>query len=316
MDYVHIETRLVNGKRKYYLAHSYRADSRVLKARVFLGTDLGEEEVAKRAEKAEARLQEKVQSAKRISDPYRTVLSPRELKEITLLTAKVRVKLTHLSETDWKNFTETFTYDTNAIEGSTVSKKEVRQVLSDRQWPEKSKEEISETIGVAEAVEHIRTTGDPISLGLILELHRMVFKNSKPFAGETRQRNGFEVSVIDSQGKVIHRGAPASQVDSRLRRLVRWYRGNRDRYPAFVLAAVVHNQFETIHPFQDGNGRVGRLLLINILIKHGLPPLNIELKNRKEYYEALREYQTTGNLRPTLDLMLKEYRGLRSALKR
>ena len=67
----------------------------------------------------------------------------------------------------------------------------------------------------------------------------------------------------------------------------------------------MHNQFETIHPFQDGNGRVGRLLLINVMIKHGLPPLNIELENRKEYYEALVEYRTSGDLHPTLDLMLK-----------
>jgi Fic family protein len=78
---------------------------------------------------------------------------------------------------------------------------------------------------------------------------------------------------------------------------------------------VVHNQFETIHPFQDGNGRVGRLLLINILIKHGLPPLNIELKNRVEYYEAIGAYQAEGNIRPTLKLMLKEYRRLKAALR-
>ena len=60
----------------------------------------------------------------------------------------------------------------------------------------------------------------------------------------------------------------------------------------------------------------GRLLLINALIKHGLPPLNVELKNRKQYYEALREYQTNGNLRPMLDLMLEEHRRLKAALKR
>jgi len=49
-------------------------------------------------------------------------------------------------------------------------------------------------------------------------------------------------------------------------------------------------------------------LLINILLKHKLPPLNIELENRKEYYDALGAYQTTGNIRPTLELMLKEHR--------
>jgi Fic family protein len=306
----------VNGRRKYYLAHSYRVNSKVRKVSVFLGTDLSQVEVARLAKAARVRLEAKVQSAKRIGDPYRTVLSAREIKEITLMTTKVKVKLTHLSEEDWKNFTEEFTFDTNAIEGSTVSKKEVRQVLADRQWPSKSKEEISETLGVAEAVRYIRKTRGAISLELIRELHRIVFKNSKPFAGETRQKSGVEVSVVDSQGKVVHQGAPAKQVDALLRRLARWHNDNAKEYPPFVLAAVVHNQFETIHPFQDGNGRVGRLLLINVLIKHGLPPLDVELENRKEYYEALREYQTNGNLRPTLDLMLKEYRRLKAALKR
>ncbi len=57
------------------------------------------------------------------------------------------------------------------------------------------------------------------------------------------------------------------------------------------LAAVVHNQFEMIHPFQDGNGRVGRILLNNILLKNGLPPLNIELRNRREYYSALQAHE-------------------------
>lgn len=313
---MHIEKRLVGRKRKYYLAHSYRSNSKTMKVRVFLGTDLKEQEVRRLAEKARVRLEEKMRSAKKIGDPYRTVLSPRELNEITLLTTKVKMRLAHLSEENWSNFTEEFTYDTNAIEGSTVSRKEVRQVLSDSQWPEKSTEEISETLGVAEAVKYIRRTPVQLSFDLIVELHRMVFKNSKEFAGETRRRSGVEVSVVDSSGRVIHRGAPASQVDSQLRRLVSWYKANRERYPPFVLAAVVHNQFETIHPFQDGNGRVGRLLLINVLIKHGLPPLNIELKNRREYYESLGAYQREGNIRPMLSLMLKEYRRLRTTLRR
>ncbi len=140
---MHVEKRLVGGKRKYYLAHSYRSNSKIMKARVFLGTDLDQTEVERLAEKARARLEDKIRSAKRIGDPYRTVLSSQEMNEITLLTTKVKMKLAHLSEDNWVNFTEEFTYDTNAIEGSTVSKKEVRQVLADGQWPEKSNEEIS-----------------------------------------------------------------------------------------------------------------------------------------------------------------------------
>ena len=77
------------------------------------------------------------------------------------------------------------------------------------------------------------------------------------------------------------------------------------------MAAVVHNQFENVHPFQDGNGRVGRLILNNILLKHGMPPVNIELKNRQEYYSALQAYEKEGNLRPTIELILKEYKKLK-----
>ncbi|MHB1867433.1 MAG: Fic family protein [Nitrososphaerales archaeon] len=306
----------MKGRKKYYLASSLRAGTKVVKVRVFLGTDLGSEEIKRLAEKKRSELENKVRLAKSIGDPYRTVLSPKEMQEITLFTTRIKVKLAHLSEADWKSFTEEFTYHTNAIEGSTVSRREVKQVLGNDQWPKKSKEEIAETLGVAEAVKYLRSTKDALSLDLIRELHRIVFKNSKLFAGETRQRSGVDVSVVDGLGRVIHSGVPASQVDAMLKRLVRWYHNNSDRYPPFILAAVVHNQFETIHPFQDGNGRVGRLLLINILIKRRLPPLNIELENRNEYYESLMEYQTTGNIRPILDLMLKEYRRLRTALKR
>lgn len=313
---MYIEVQVVNGRKKYYLAASYRLGPRIAKARVFLGTDLRIDDIERRSRDAQRDLENKVKSAKSIGDPYRTVLSPEEMEEIVLFTTKVRMKLAHFSEDDWENFTEEFTYHTNAIEGSRVSKQEVKQILGDRQWPERSKEEISETLGVAEAVRHLRLSKDPLSMELIRELHRIVFKNSKPFAGETRRKSGLEVSVVDSAGGVIHRGAPASQVDTMLKRLAAWYRKNRDKYPPLVLAAVVHNQFETIHPFEDGNGRVGRLLLMNILLKHGLPPLNIEIENRREYYEALREYQTAGNLRPTLDLLLKEYRRLGASLRR
>lgn len=307
---------MVNGKKKYYLAASFRLGPRVEKVRVFLGTNIGRDEIEKRSRDARAELENKIRAAKSIGDPYRTVLSADEMKEVAMLTTRVRIRLAHFSEDDWKNFTEEFTYHTNAIEGSRVSKQEVKQILGDRRWPERSKEEISETLGVAKAVRFLRKSKDAISVELVRELHMMVFKNSKSFAGETRRKSGVEVSVVDSTGRVIHQGAPASQVDTMLKRLAAWYRENRNMYPPLVLAAVVHNQFETIHPFEDGNGRVGRLLLVNVLLKHGLPPLNIEIENRTEYYEALREYQTTGNLRPTLDLLMKEYRRLRATLKR
>jgi Fic family protein len=101
-----------------------------------------------------------------------------------------------------------------------------------------------------------------------------------------------------------------------LKELIDWYNKNKKEYSPLILATVVHNQFENIHPFQDGNGRVGRLVLNNILLKHDLPPVNIELRNRREYYGALQEYERNRNIRPTIELVLKEYKSLKRLLKR
>lgn len=312
---VFIEKRLNKGRTLYYLAHSYRKDGKIRKIRIYLGADLAQTALQRKKNEAEGKIRTQLQISKFIHDPYRTALSPSELNELRTIEAKGRVMLLHLGEDDWRRFTEAFTYDTNAIEGSSVTGNEVENILEKNKWPEKPKEEISETYGVAEAVAYLRKTKEHISIGLIKELHRIIFKNSKPFAGNLRRR-GKEVAVVDASGNVVHRGAPSTQVASLLKELVGWYGKNRRKYPPLVLAAVVHNQFENIHPFEDGNGRVGRLLLINILLKHNLPPLNIELKNRKEYYAALRSYENAQNIRPMLELMLKEYRRLKTSLKK
>ncbi|MBI5871806.1 Fic family protein [archaeon] len=150
-------------------------------------------------------------------------------------------------------------------------------------------------------------------MGLIKKIHKIVFKNSKPFAGKLRKK-GEEVVVMDSKRNIIHEGAPQARINHLLHELVEWYKSNINQYPGLILVAVVHNQFENIHPFRDGNGRVGRILLNNILIKHGLPPINIDLKNRIEYYSSLQAYEKNHDLKPTINLYMKEYNRLSKKL--
>jgi Fic family protein len=304
---MYIEKRRVKGITYCYLAHSYRKFGKIKKVRVYLGKDLAESEAAKRLPDARSEIEARIAKLEEVKDPYVSVLTSSELAELESLEPSGKIKLSHLSEDDWLKFTETFAYNTNAIEGSTIGQKEAIGIIGKGKWPDKPKSEISETIGVSNAVKHLRNTKQHLSIPLIKELHRLVFMNSKHFAGAFR-KDGEEVAVIDAAGNVIHRGAPSRRVISLLRQLIRWYNENRARYPTLILAAVVHNRFEGIHPFLDGNGRIGRLLIVNILIKHGLPPINIELMNRKEYYDTLRQYEIDGNIRPTLDFFLKEYR--------
>ncbi len=304
---MHVETRKAGKGRKYYLAHSFRQNGKVLKVRHYLGANLVGSDIDVLRPEAEAAIRVRVAANRAIRDPFRTAISPAELRQLDGLEPGRKIRVLHLSEADWSRFTEDFVYDTNAIEGSTVSRNDVAGILAKDRWPaDKSRWEISETYGLADAISYIRGIRTHISSGLIRKLHWLVFRNSKEFAGDFRP-TGVEVAVVDAKGDVVHRGAPSNQINALLNELVAWYVKNRKRFPPIVLAVVVHNQFETIHPFQDGNGRVGRLLLNNILIKNGMPPVNIEMKNRRLYYGALGEYQRNGNIRPSIELTLREY---------
>lgn len=313
---MHIEIRKAGSVKKYYLAYSFRIGSNVRKIRHYLGSDLNKKQLEEARKKAENILKEKIEAYKKIRDPFKTAISPAELEQLKTLEAKGGIKVLHLTEEDWKFFTERFTYDTNAIEGSSVTLAEVSDIIEKDKWPkERTKWEISETYGLAEAVKYIRKAKTHLSLNFIKKLHEIIFKNSKHFAGKFRSK-GEEVVVADRFGNVVHRGAPSTLAIKLLKELVGWYNRNRKKYPAIALAVVVHNHFEMIHPFRDGNGRVGRLLLNNILLKHNLPPVNIELKNRKEYYYALQEYQNNSNIRPSVELVLKEYKSLKKIIKK
>lgn len=311
---MYVEKRKSKGKIKYYLAHSFREGDKINKIRKLIGSDLTKEVLEERRVKIEKLILEEIEKYKVINDPIQTELTKEEIEFVERLEKEANLRVIHLSEQDWETFSKLFTYNTNAIEGSELNSKEVKGILDKDVWPkEKTKEDVAEAYGVDEAIKFIRQTKDHLSLSLIREIHRVVFKNSKGFAGEFR-KPGEEVVVMGRNG-IVHEGAPQSRVVSLLNELVKWYENNKHKYPALILAAVAHNQFENIHPFRDGNGRVGRLLLNNILIKNGLPPVNIELKDRLEYYNTLQEYEKNKNIKPTIEFLIKEYKKTKKEIK-
>ena len=94
-----------------------------------------------------------------------------------------------------------------------------------------------------------------------------------------------------------------------MKSLLLWYSRNKSTIHPLVLAAYIHGIFEMIHPFVDGNGRVGRLLINFILHKHNYLMLNIPNTKKLQYYEALQKMQEKGDVRAlTIFLieMLKE----------
>ncbi len=312
---MYIETRIIRKKKKYYLVHSCRENNQVKKIRRYLGVNLTEKQIKKLLPSAEAGIKQQIALRKTNYDPLKTIISDHDLKELEALISPEDIFIEHLNKKQWELFTSLFTYDTNAIEGSTLTFKEVKDILAKNKWPEnKAKEDIAEAYGVKEAIIFIKNTDEHISLEIIKNIHSIIFKNSKLFAGKFREK-GIEVGVTDSYGNIVHRGALSTQVVSLLKELIKWYNKYKQKYHPIILAAVVHNQFENIHPFQDGNGRVGRVLMNNILLKYKLPALNITLNHRQEYYQTLQAYQRFGDLRPTLKFMMKEYRELKRRLR-
>ena len=293
-----VEKRKNGSNVKYYLVYSYREKDKVRKLRKYLGQNLSKQELEEAGNRAKKHILELLEGLN--TEVFLFTLTKNQINKLNKYDDKI--KIFHFDIKEWQRFTEEFVYNTNAIEGSTIRRDEVPEILHKQKA---SDEEELETKGVAKAVEYIRSTKDDFSIGLIKNLHEICFKGSKNFAGQLRN---VEVVIRSSKGEILHQGIPASQLRMALKDTISWYKENKIKFKPLVLAAIIHNQFEYIHPFQDGNGRVGRLLLNFILLKNRYPPINIALEDRQEYYMTLQEYQKNQNLKPTIEFLVKQYK--------
>lgn len=294
-----VEKRKSGKNTKYYLVHSFRDENnKVIKIRRFLGSNLSEKELEKLTKRAKEIITEQVEELK--TSVFDFSLTDKQIQSLNKYSKKIEI--IHLSEKQWKQFTEEFIYNTNAIEGSDVLEEEVPIILKKKEV--KTEDEI-ETKGVEKSIKFIKMTKQDLSITLILKLHKLCFERSKSYAGKLRN---VEVIIRGRDGTIIHQGTPSNLVRSELEKMINWYKKNKNKFEPLVLAAIIHNQFEDIHPFQDGNGRVGRLLLNFILIKNKYPPINIQLENRSEYYQTLQEYSKNDKLKPTLQFLVKQYK--------
>jgi len=294
---MYIEKRKEGNSIKYYLIHSFRDKGSVSKIRKYLGSNLPKDALSKRVEQAKKEISGILDELN--TQVFHFALNKNQIRRLNFYNQKV--KIGHLDPKDWVHFTEEFTYNTNAIEGSTVKREDVATILKKRKPTDI--EEI-ETKNVAAAVDFIKETKEELNLNLILKLHKMCFSGSKHFAGKLRN---VEVIIRNSKGEIIHQGVPAKNVKSELNDMINWHKQNSKKFKPLIMAVIMHNQFEYIHPFQDGNGRVGRLLLNYILLRNNYPPINIILEDRMEYYEALQKYDIAHDVKSMLKFLIRQY---------
>ena len=247
----------------FYLQHSYRENGKVVTVEKYLGKVIPANIEEIRGDfrlEANKFLYEKLEKIRRNFQgewrKYPETAKEREKQEIAIA----------------------FTYNTNAIEGSTITLEETRGIIQDGVAPTKPLKDIRETESHAKVFLNVLNTKG-MSNELLLKWHKEIFGGTKPdIAGKFRKY------LVRVGAYVAPDWHDITRLMSQLMKFV-----NETKLNPVELAARAHYRFEKIHPFGDGNGRIGRLIMNSILWHDGYPKLIIEFKKRKFYYRGLQK---------------------------
>jgi Fic family protein len=181
-----------------------------------------------------------------------------------------------------ENMEIAYTYNTNAIEGNTLTLQETKLVIREGITVRgKSLSEHLEAKNHPKAIAFIESMVNmPIAEKNILELHNILFSGYCENAGNYRN------SQVYIEGRDFM-PPPAFEVPQLMAELIKWVNTDPDELRPIELAAIFHHKLVSIHPFDDGNGRVGRLLMNLLLIKNGYSLTVIRQVDRKKYYDDL-----------------------------
>ncbi|MGB6501072.1 MAG: Fic family protein [Thermoplasmata archaeon] len=205
-------------------------------------------------------------------------------------------------EKEQHEFVVEFTYDTNRIEGSTLTFQETSDLLIRGLSPSfRPIHDVREAQLHGNLVSRLLAKPEPIDLPHLLAWHKAIFGETKPeIAGRIRD---FEVRI----GRSRHVPPPPLEVRPMSIELLRRLNRGRGKGSAVERAGRFHFEFENVHPFGDGNGRIGRLAMNMILFEEGYPMLNILFGKRRGYYHALERSSVTGDARPFIQWFFRRY---------
>lgn len=289
------EVRRRAGKTYFYRVRSVRKDGKIGKERVYLGTNLPSKTLARKEREADRELG--------VLDALLTKEDEEFLRNVKALYAE---EPQATSDNRYEAFVAQFTYDSNAIEGNTLTLDETSQLLFEGLVPARSLREVNEALNHKRAFDHLLRYRGDVTKRLICILHEIVVTDT--LRPELVSQIGTYRDV-----QVYIRGvewvpAKPHDVPKDMKALLEWYAKNKRKLHPVVVAIYFHTAFELIHPFVDGNGRVGRLLMNFILRKHGYPMLNLPNVRKREYYAALQKGQVDADLRPFIDLVIDVYK--------
>jgi Fic family protein len=269
---VTLKKKMVDGRVYYYLNHSYRINGKVNKKEKYLG-----KKIPKNIEKFKTIFLDELYQ--KIWYPLFEEIQRNYAQDLSKMPVSARKK-------EFETFSILFTYDTQRIEGSTLTLRETADLFEKNITPGgRSLLDVKEAEAHQKLLLEIQNYKKDLDFQIILYWHKKLFEQTKPdIAGKLRQH---QVRISGSKFK-----PPIPiEVYPLVMELIKWYNRNKSKMNPVMLAGLMHLKFVTNHPFGDGNGRVGRLVMNFILHRHMYPMMNIPYVNRTSYYNALERSQ-------------------------
>ena len=223
---------------------------------------------------------------------------------IKVKNALIEQRKIHLSGNLYYKTQIDFAYNTNHIEGSTITKDETTSIY-DTGTIIADKDQVIVVKDVTEVKNHftlfkymLDTLEDELSENMIKKYHLIlkrgtVDEDSDIVIGDYKRLKNFVSDIETSLPQDVSRD---------MQELLVWYNSKQD----IKLEDIIefHVRFESIHPFQDGNGRVGRMIMFRECLVHNIMPFYIEDRNKPFYIKGLNEYQKHGQKTRLIDTCL------------
>ena len=299
---VYIYKKPIGSKNYYYLRASEKKGKRLItKDIAYLGNSIKEvklnidklskykEQIRKSYKKINSFLEsnhflEKVKQLKLKQDPFLKEKTD-EVEACKLHYNEVFNRLDKLTKKEiLKNYVIEFAYNTASIEGNTISLEEAKNLLNEGITPKnKTLREIYDLQNTEKVFFDLFDKKKHLELN-----HKLIINIHDNLLIDIDERKGYratDIRVIKSNFDA----SPGKYVKTDMDILLKWFNESKNKLHTSVLAVVFHHKFEKIHPFMDGNGRTGRMIMNYILLSNNVSPAIIHKKTRKEYLEAMRE---------------------------
>jgi Fic family protein len=287
-----VEINYSNNKAKYFLVKDINFKGKKSKVSKYLGiSPPSAEELEKYRRDYAYELESKAakKKAEISADTYQSqFLDPSEIIELEELSHIYRQfkNLLTVSEADVyeKSFEIDYIQGTTSIEGNTLSLQEAYVLLEEGILPKSKKlREINEVQNFRKVISYRNKYKGKVTLDFIKNLHRRIMDNIDIESAGSFRRLDVGISGCDIML------TPSELIESELvEALTKYYDSLENKVHPFEAAVVFHYEFEAIHPFTDGNGRVGREVFNYMLMREKFPKLLFLGEDRNVYLEALR----------------------------